>query len=375
MLDADSRIHIAKSLLAFDRDSVVGLGEWFISEEVQRLDSLMTTLNTSVDNQEKAMLQFGVGTSVRVLNELICGSASNDWWLTAFASQHAVLESFVESLRLLTKLHITSGHLVDLVQTLLRDISPQTGSSKEALVLALLCSAQAPRSDLNEIERIMDTVAASLKSEPILEKTNTLRCGICKTLSKYAGVVDLEISMDPEVAETVYSLMVTLEDVNTTLLPPVWMEFCDHLADALPPDRGATVKALMRERPATPGDDCGISTPPSPLTERVSIPFDHLERLLKPATPAPSTPAARSTELAPDILAAVTVSPTALLRSPTNVTGLTKTYSHNAFRDQARATPSNTGRMPSMHVDDFQHAESPPMPTTSLLQPGPLYPS
>jgi hypothetical protein len=107
----------------------------------------------------------------------------------------------------------------------------------------------------------------------------------------------------------------------------------------------------------------------------VAATMDDLKRMLSSPPQVPCTPQQSGVELGPDILAMVTVSPSALLRSPaTSTTGLTKTYSNNSFRQQMQRTPSNTSRMPSMHVDDFQSADSSPtMPTSALFAPNPSY--
>jgi len=81
---------------------------------------------------------------------------------------------------------------------------------------------------------------------------------------------------------------------------------------------------------------------------------------------APSTPKGTKT---PDIFGVVISPPNAILRSPA-ATGLTKTYVNNDFR-QLRQVPStrlNTSRLPSTHVDEYEHS-SPVETTTSILLP------
>jgi len=100
----------------------------------------------------------------------------------------------------------------------------------------------------------------------------------------------------------------------------------------------------------------------------MDLPLHNILNLLssEPSQGSPSTPKGTKT---PDIFGVVISPPTAILRSPA-ATGLTKTYVNNDFR-QLRQVPStrlNTSRLPSTHVDEFEHA-SPVEPTSTSMLP------
>jgi len=93
----------------------------------------------------------------------------------------------------------------------------------------------------------------------------------------------------------------------------------------------------------------------NPLPTKLDLSIVEVEEMLQTKTDvaSPGTPPLKPQ--AQDAIGLVNISPSTILRSPL-VTGLTKTYLNNDFR-QLRQTPTskqNTSRLPSMHVDDFE---------------------
>jgi len=161
-----------------------------------------------------------------------------------------------------------------------------------------------------------------------------------------------------------------------------WDKLCEVFQNGVLPDMYLALRTIKGK--LTPLPDSSISTTVIPDGGRVrpmTLSSIHvLEEVLNPPAPVPCTPT-RTTQRSSllgsgggggsgdrDVLGLVALSPpTALLRSPA-ISGLSKTYTRNDFRE-LRQTPSarqNTSRMPSMHVDEFEFGAAASSP---LVQP------
>jgi hypothetical protein len=181
------------------------------------------------------------------------------------------------------------------------------------------------------------------------------------------AVVESNDNLSSLDSESVVNTLLLLDSPSQSdlhgLTSEQWVKLCTHLETSLPPN-------MLPMLPIIKGFHPSPSSPPTILflPSTLTLPVYDLISLLQPPAPLPSTPPPKRKSPSQDVLGLVAISPpTAVLRSPA-VTGLTKTYTRNDFRElrQLPSARQNTSRLPSMHVDDFLQAE---MSSSPLAQP------
>jgi len=117
-----------------------------------------------------------------------------------------------------------------------------------------------------------------------------------------------------------------------------------------------------------PADFINLTRLPSPLSYSFSEVHDIIHQAAD-AAPPPGTPPPKP-QAQDAVIGMANISPSTILRSPL-VTGLTKTYLKNDFRQlrQSNQARQNTSRLPSMHVDDFEGAVTSPVLGTVQMPP------
>jgi hypothetical protein len=374
VIDVESKVHLVRSLAALDRGTI-GFAEWFLVNELRRLLALSQTLTkATTEHHVLGFYEHGVHSILQTVWELSCTGDSKVFWTTAITCQETTLDLFAQSLQILTSRRFTSPLLTDIVLAVFPDVKIEEKDLREPFVVALLLNAQLPNLEQEVVARALTAVGDVVKSADSKELW-AVRRELRRTLLRYMDVVNLDVRIDPNFAENLMVVVVWFDNMDALRVHPRFAVLHKRLAEALTPQRASQLDDLLQPGDVTLHDDEMEDPTPKLLITQVAATMDDLKRMLSSPPQVPCTPQQSGVELGPDILAMVTVSPSALLRSPaTSTTGLTKTYSNNSFRQQMQRTPSNTSRMPSMHVDDFQSADSSPaMPTSALFAPNPSY--
>jgi hypothetical protein len=371
-LDVESKVHLSKVLVSLDQ-GIIGLAEWFLAEESKRLLSVCQVLTTAIMSPDMRVLrEYEAEVILRTLDTLVSDGSGFDWQ-TAFVLDEDTFHMFCKSLGLLTTLRMTTPTLPSLIYTLLGGSGAADRKYPSTLVRALLCNVQLPDTSQAKLERALHVAAQSkdqldLSSEerPLLDQEAS------RVVLRYASMFNPNTPMNPAIAEDLCNIIQWLEHPGVLLVDVKSKQFLDAIRASLPTERAAEIQNIQQTNMHQ--DDDMVTATPRLLSSLIHASIEDVNRWLSIRTRPPATPRRDAGDLGPDLLAMVTVSPSAVLRSPaTSTTGLTKTYSQNSFREQTQRTPSNTSRMPSMHVDDFQVSDSPAMPISALFAPDPIH--
>jgi hypothetical protein len=376
-LDPENKAHLGRMLADID-NGTVGFIEWFLHEELRRLHSATQAISASGhDDQLQSILECDAYYRIHTLKELLSSGPSWESWTTSLMTNTFLRILLTESLEALVPQKLVSQGVFDIAQIVLQECFARSSIPHECFFLAMIYCAQSPEIDRQESMRMLGDIALVLQDSINRETTTLLGRELRLLVLQYVDTVDVEEGITPELANSMHAIVSWMDDDDADYLAlnPKFREFCDRLSEVLSPNAAQQLRIRVQSLPGQKAEQEDIAMViPRLLNSRPAASLDDLKRLLSPPQ-VPRTPVTSNIELVPDLLAVVTVSPSALLHSPaTSTTGLTKTYANNAFRDQTQRTPSNTSRMPSMHVDDFE-LESPIVPTTTLFAPGPIYPS
>ncbi|KAI5993615.1 hypothetical protein EDD15DRAFT_2388047 [Pisolithus albus] len=307
-LDVDRKCELMSVLITLD-DGVLDLGQWFISQELKHMSDL----------------------------------------------SRFVMEGQTEHVRLMSQ-QAVDRH----IQTIVRLLSP----SPEHAPLCVSALSAIPGAGPVIAETMAALLSAHVYSESLLCLAHaSVQTAVALTdLAALSAVDDAELTLDQllwEFAERMDDLQPS--DLRVVLSTLFWL--CEKLpspSDLPGLSRDESVKGKLTPLPDS-------SAPTRVIPQTVCITIRDLETLLESSAPVPSTPKRKSP--AQDVLGLVALSPpTALLRSPA-ISGLTKMYMKNDFRE-LRQTPSarqNTSRLPSMHVDEFEFSTLSPIVEPSAV--------
>lgn len=365
-------MHLAKVLVNLDQ-GIIGLAEWFLAEASKRLLSVCQALTTVILSPDMRVLrEYEAEAILRTLDTLFSDGSGFDW-KTACVLDEDTFHVFSKSLGLLTDLRLSTPALPSLICTLLGESGSADCKYPSTLVRALLCNVQLPDTSQVNIERALHVAAQSKDHLHVSsEERPSLDQEASRVVLRYASMFDPNTRMNPAIAKDLCDIIQWLEHPGVLLVDVKSKQFLDAIRASLPNERAAGIRNIQQTN-IPQDDDMAIATPRL-LSSLVHAAIEDVNRWLSIRIRPLTTPKRDAGELGPDLLAMVTVSPSAVLRSPvTSTTGLTKTYSQNSFREQTQRTPSNTSRMPSMHVDDFQVSESPTMPISTLFAPDPIH--
>lgn len=351
-LDTENKVHLAKRLVHLDRESV-GIGEWLLVEELKHLvDTLSLLGNEGARLQGRMVLEYQATASLQFLKELMGGSRSvSAWWISAFVQHDEPVALFSQCLDLLARTRTSSPYVLEISRLLKEADVNLTPALQSAILGALACSIDVSSEDFN---LSLGIVAHILKTAP----ERSLDLGRFKDELRRILImfVDTASPIAPIREDTAVALLGILqqnEQIYSPLIRSQWDCLCELLEVSLPSNLAPNVKLLPPPTKLDPEYSPLNFSRPRSLAESVDITMGEIDDLFHSSPVPPSTPTMRSADHTPDMLAQVTVSPSALLRSPSAATGLTKTYANNSFRE-LRATPAarqNTSRLPSMHVD------------------------
>jgi hypothetical protein len=371
-LDPENTVHVTNLLADIDQEEV-GFVEWFLQEHLQHLRRATdAVIAFSQDDQLQTIRECDVSDTLHVLKELLCLGIV---WASALLNNPVLLDSLAQSLESLTAQRFVSSDLFDVAQVLVWESTRRLHTD---CLLAMIRCAQAHHHERSNLERMLYHISSAIKTVDAQELGASVQRELRALVLSNADALDAHSDIVPELADSIFAIIqqVALEDLDYLKSSPKFIALSQQLVARLPPGSAQMLQDLLDSRPAESmqeDQDIDVTTL-RPLRSRVSLSLDDIQRIISMPPHVPRTPIMSGMELAPDLLAMVTVSPSALLRSPaTSTTGLTKTYTNNAFREQTQRTPSNTSRMPSMHVDDYEHVESPVIPVANLFAPSPHY--
>ncbi|KDQ64455.1 hypothetical protein JAAARDRAFT_145190 [Jaapia argillacea MUCL 33604] len=353
VLDRENKVHLIRRLAALDQGEI-GIGEWLLLEELKHLSQTLKILESeSIIGEQYAMMgRHEVALSLRLLSDLAADSSStaSAWYTAAISTNPEIALILADSLVSMWDKQFSHPSLVHFVQTLAAT-SP-TGLDPMLLfgvTLTLIRFTDVSSSNIHLILRCLRTLKG-LPGEYLKRSRFQLALG------EFLLVAESQ-DFASESAEAIIPVLQWLLIEDLAIIRGASAHsvqgVCDSLRSVTSSDKHGVINSFQSNVSIV--DDAPFS-PPIPLPENLELSIEDLTDLLHPEIKTPSTPPQKPISYADDVFGLVTVSPhTALLRSPA-VTGLTKTYANNDFR-QLRQTPSarqNTSRLPSMHVDQFE---------------------
>ncbi|KAG1877575.1 hypothetical protein F4604DRAFT_1758254 [Suillus subluteus] len=350
-LEPMHKVQLVQQLVSLDR-GVLGLGEFLVQGEVKRLASLLKVMA-----ERGVVTQWEVGAGLEFVAGLMEGE-DGDWCISALHRSECgtIMTGLLEASLYSKHLGMIAGRLAEnpeslgielrlsIVTTLLRGVQVQEPSICRMNAFGLISAVLETTDEKDrDPERLLWEVGHALSA--VVESNDNLS------------------SLD---SESVINTLLLFDSPSQSdlhgLTSEQWVKLCTHLETSLPPNNKLSI--IIKSFHPSPSSPPTISFLPSTLT----LPLYDLISLLQPPAPLPSTPPPKRKSPSQDVLGLVAISPpTAVLRSPA-VTGLTKTYTRNDFRElrQLPSARQNTSRLPSMHVDDFLQVE---MSSSPLAQP------
>lgn len=350
LLDLDSRLHLFRRLVTLDA-GVIGIGEWLLGEETKAwLETLRELESPGLTDEYRLVLQHQVVESIEFTLDLVKPESTlSAWFYSSVPSDpemssllHRVLGAILEGLYF-------SLSLSRLVQSFAAKSDDFDSELRLTILLLILRNARVDPTLPGAIDSLLP-ILRGLSADAIDAETFTLELSLA--LSSYAAH---SATLDKDTADVlIQTLQWCLEQELSSYRTLRCLKIADFhsLCDSLLASSAENETAISEIRTKFSLDeDEDFSTPPTELpTERLQLPVNVLQDLLKPPQELehPSTP--RAGNKTPDILGTIISPPTAVLRSPA-ATGLTKKYTNDDFR-ALRQVPSarlNTSRLPSMH--------------------------
>ncbi|KAI0650389.1 hypothetical protein C8Q79DRAFT_902719 [Trametes meyenii] len=352
-LDTENKVHFIRRLSALDQ-GVVGVGEWLLLEEIKDVSRASEALcDADLSEQKRRVMQSQVSLFFRFFVEVLQSSSAR-WYFDSLATTEEASHLLAVALTTILEMRLVPPHLGEVLEVLGAGYDVFDNELRWAIVLGLWRSLQAPELTTSRLERRLGMSAKILRTITTTYLDPTKVTGeigwLVLSLAQYAE--ELEGDAPQAVVELLEWLSQAAASIPRmgnihTVASEQFSTFRDRLKDVLPVEWKERLDAAC----------CVLtfgtaSTSPQDLTalpENAELSMHDIEELFRQNIPTPSTPPRRP--LNQDVLGLVTVSPPALLRSPA-VTGLTKTYLNNDFRQLRQSSArANTSRLPSMHVD------------------------
>ena len=358
-LDVDRKFDFLDRLISLDNDTL-NVGEWLLAEELKHVAGIARLLGGMRDPRH-TLAQYEVNLYLQLVARLLDESSKHSTMCMAtictIPEASGALTDIITSM-LSARLHST--YLVQIAR-ILTSFPPLTNSSlKFATTLALIRGISVAELSIS-IGETFDTIPTMLSSVSEAELAlDRLLWEFGHCLSSIAGSGNSFDSLD------VQSVVRALDWLCDKLPGPSdlpglswdkWDKLCEVFQNGVLPDMYPALKSIKAKLTPLPDSSIPTTLIPDARAQPLVLSIHALEEVLQPLTPVPCTPTRKPRSLPPgrdrDVLGLVALSPpTALLRSPA-ISGLSKTYTRNDFRE-LRQTPSarqNTSRMPSLHVD------------------------
>ncbi|KAI0355348.1 hypothetical protein OH77DRAFT_1504193 [Trametes cingulata] len=352
-LDTENKVHFIRRLHGLDQGAV-GVGEWLLLEEVKDISRAAQSLGESnLSEQKRRILQSQLALFFRFFSEILQGPSAS-WCIDSLADAEDAPHSLAQTLTAMFDARVAPPHLGEVLESLADAYDVFDNELRWALVVGLWRSLQAPDVTASRLERRLGSsvqILATITPSYLDAAKVTTEVGwLILNLERYTEV------LSGDAAQSVVLLLEWLSRTATnipkmsdihTVASDQFKRFQDRLKDMLPSDWKERLDAACCE--LVFGNASAPVQDSTTLHASVQLSIHDIEDLLRQNIPTPTTPPRRP--LNQDVLGLVTVSPPALLRSPA-VTGLTKTYLNNDFRQLRQSSArANTSRLPSMHVD------------------------
>ncbi|TBU32987.1 hypothetical protein BD311DRAFT_774649 [Dichomitus squalens] len=352
-LDTENKVHFVRRLVELDQGTI-GIGEWLLVEEIKDVSrAIQSLLDDSLSTAQRLIAQAQVALFFRFFGDVLRGSHAS-WVLDSLAASEEAPHFFASSFLTLFDLNLTPPYLGEIADGIASGFEAFDNEMRFALVVALWRSLRASELTVSRLEERLQ------RSVKILETITPPYLDPSKLTAEIGRLIlDLTEHPVPVEGDSAHFLVSLLEWTTRTastisrigelhaLSFDQFTKFQERLKATLSADWVERLDAASNVLVFGSGDN--MPSPPIDLSESVELSVHDLEDILRQHTPAPSTPPRRV--LNQDVFGLVTVSPPTMLRSPA-VTGLTKTYQNNDFRQLRQSSArANTSRLPSMHVD------------------------
>lgn len=364
-LDVDRKCKLVSLLITLD-NGILDFRQWFISQELKHMSDLSRFIMEGQTEHVRLVAQQAVDWHIQTIERLMSPSSEHaTLCVTTLSVIPRAGQAIADTMTALLSAHVYSESLLRLARLL--STNPVFADASVQLAVALTFIRGVSVSQIHT-----DVVEAFERAQAVLSAIDDADLALDRLLWEFghclSAVVERMDDLQPSDLQVILSTLSWLCEKlpGPSDLPGVsrdkWGKLCNAFGGKKEPDIDIlkTVRGKL-----TPHPDSFSPTRIIPRTVCISI--RDLETLLAPSAPVPSTPKRKLP--ARDILGLVALSPpTALLRSPA-ISGLTKMYTKNDFRE-LRQTPSarqNTSRLPSMHVDEFELGTSSPIIEPSVI--------
>ncbi|KAI6040458.1 hypothetical protein EDC04DRAFT_2894185 [Pisolithus marmoratus] len=366
VLDVDRRCELVSLLITLD-NGVLDFGQWFISQELKHMSDLSRFVMEGQTEHVRLMSQQVVDRHIQTIVRLMSPSSKH---ATLCVSTLSIIPdaglAIADTMTALLRAHVYSESILCLARLLSTNPVLTDTSVQLAVAFTFIRGVSAP-------QILSDVVEAFERAQAALSAVDDVDLNLDRLLWEVGHCLSTLVErMDGLQPSDLQAILSTLSWICEKLPGPSdlpglsrdeWDKLCNAFGDKATPETDGFLNIVKGK--LTPLPDSFSPTTVIPQTACISI--RDLETLLEPSAPVPSTPKRKSQ--VQDVLGLVALSPpTALLRSPA-ISGLTKMYTKNDFRE-LRQTPSarqNTSRLPSMHVDEFQLSTSSPIIEPSVI--------
>ena len=349
VLDVESKVHLIKRLVNVD-DGVVGVGEWLVLESMKDFHHLVQ--NTDEYPNGINILLYQVTLYLRLLEDLLLPSSSvSNWSLDFIESSPEMLTLLSSCLDWLLRRRYTAPYVTDIAYRIASG-HPRLDNTTLVIAVSSTLLRAAHESDLSVTDLVSNLhhVPDLLKKLPE-EKLAEMR----PEVGTMAGALIPTLMVDLQLAMVVVQILevITEHSKDPVELPGLTGSHLSDLLENINPEIPPEKVELLQSKIAPSSQnsaESNLTQLPSALSYSFSEIHDIIHQVAD-AQPPPGTPPLKPQ--AQDVIIGIaSISPSTILRSPL-VTGLTKTYSKNDFRQlrQSNQTRQNTSRLPSMHVD------------------------
>jgi hypothetical protein len=373
-LEGENKIGFLGRLIELDAD-MTGVGEWLLLSELTRMGQTLGYIDDEdVESVQRMAAEYAIYMTLDFLSNI--GTRTEpllvSWFQKTFSQPGELTDTLASVLSELLNKRLTSPLLLVLARVLATPSGSSSTSPPQDLLLAvgltLLRSIQyldpEQHAEFQDVAQDAFSILARVPAETLYGDAHRVSCELGLALSALSQTNDISDSL----AAQILALLSHLSSMPETHLREI-RGLGTHAYNRILARLGRltsegsvadTLKLIILDVGSDTDDKSTIQQlPQRELSHELKLSVDDLAELLRPSTASaeePSTPNLKATNVIgnqDEMFDFVTTSPpTSLLRSPA-ITGLTKTYSKNDFR-QLRQTPSarqNTSRLPSKHVD------------------------
>ncbi|EKM79923.1 hypothetical protein AGABI1DRAFT_72636 [Agaricus bisporus var. burnettii JB137-S8] len=369
-LTVEDQSFLLQRLVQLDQ-GVMGIGEWLVLEEAKEVRDVLASLaeERSADlGKYCGNIEYTPAFSFSWLAASLPANTDIPWFLTAISSTPEISSLFTEIFNFILEAHYTSPPFASLTRLFAcpKNLGLCEKEMKLVVFLALMRLAQVDVGSelsgdwgLEILERWFGDDDKELVNEDALRLEIGRLCGVC---------ADHPTLIHRRVANMVIGLLEWLVDTKGSekvrmvrgggLSLDSFGRLCDALVGMVSDDENGMRRLEKIKVKLSVDEELDFLPIETELPERLELSLDEISGLVRRRTTVAMTTTTTTTTTnskTPDIFGTIISPPMALLRSPA-ATGLTKTYVNNDFRQlrQVASARTNTSRMPSMHVDDFE---------------------